>query len=41
VEEGSTNTPTIFDIRGINPVIDAFGNLIEYNAIFRRSDVQV
>ena len=39
-EEESHNSPTIFDVMGVQPVVDPFGNLIEWSALLQRSDPQ-
>lgn len=39
-EEESDNAPTIFDVQGVTPVVDPFGNLIEWSALLQRSEAQ-
>lgn len=39
-EEESNNAPTIFDVQGVTPVVDPFGNLIEWTALLQRSEAQ-
>lgn len=39
-EEEANNAPTIFDVQGVTPVLDPFGNLIEWSALLQRSEVQ-
>lgn len=39
-EEESNNAPTIFDVLGVTPITDPFGNLIEWTALLHRSEVQ-
>ena len=36
-----TETPTVFEIVGITPVTDPFGEIIAYNTIAKRSENQV
>ena len=40
-EEEFDNAPTVFDVMGVTPVTDPFGNLIEWTALLQRSEVQV
>lgn len=39
-EEFDTPKPTTFDVIGVEPKFDAFGNLIEWKATLERSEVQ-
>lgn len=39
-EEEADNAPTIFDVQGVTPVVDPFGNLIEWSALLQRSEAQ-
>lgn len=39
-EEEFNNAPTIFDVLGVTPITDPFGNLIEWTALLHRSEVQ-
>lgn len=39
-EEEFDNAPTIFDVVGVAPITDPFGNLMEQVAILKRSEVQ-
>lgn len=39
-EEESDNAPTVFDVQGVTPITDPFGNLIEWSALLERSEVQ-
>lgn len=34
------NPPTIFDIVGSNPILDGFGQILEYESTLQRSDIQ-
>ena len=36
-----TETPTVFEIVGITPVTDPFGEIIAYNTMAKRSENQV
>lgn len=38
--EISGNPPTIFDIIGSTPIIDGFGQILEYETTLQRSDIQ-
>lgn len=38
--EISGNPPTIFDIVGSTPIIDGFGQILEYENTLQRSDIQ-
>ena len=41
VEENyPSNTPTVFEVVSSSPMIDAFGNVIAYNSILKRSENQ-
>lgn len=39
-EEESTDNATVFDVNGVTPIVDPFGNLIEYSALLERAAVQ-
>lgn len=39
-EEEHDNAPTVFDVLGVTPVTDPFGNLIEWSALLQRSEAQ-
>jgi len=39
-EEEFNNAPTVFDVLGVTPVTDPFGNLIEWSALLQRSEAQ-
>src|ERR1044072_3785522 len=39
-EEEHDNAPTIFDVMGVTPIVDPFGNLIEWTALLQRSEAQ-
>jgi hypothetical protein len=38
--EISGNPPTIFDIVGSTPIIDGFGQILEFETTVQRSDIQ-
>jgi hypothetical protein len=35
-----TNTPTVFEVMGITPIIDPFGGVLGYNSTVKRSENQ-
>lgn len=39
-EEMDGNPPTIFDVQGVTPVVDAFGNHTENTALVQRHEIQ-
>lgn len=39
-EEEFDNRPTVFDVLGVTPVLDPFGNHVENSALLQRADVQ-
>lgn len=39
-EEEWTNAPTVFEVMGVTPIPDPFGNLIENIALLKRAEVQ-
>jgi hypothetical protein len=39
-EEEFDNKPTVFEVLGVNPVFDPFGNHIENNILLQRAEVQ-
>lgn len=40
IEEGDSEEPTIFDVIGVTPVIEPFGQHLEYDVFLNRSEVQ-
>jgi hypothetical protein len=38
--EDTTGQPTLFDARGSVPVVDPFGNVVEYSTMLTRAEVQ-